>query len=46
MGVVHRITYNFSYFFVLLSLFTLFIVDKMKKGALYQVEQLNHILLK
>jgi len=30
----------------LLVLFTQFIVDKMKKGVLYQVKQLNHILLK
>jgi len=43
--VVHRITYSFNYFF-LLVLFTQFIVDKMKKGALYQIKQLNHILLK
>jgi len=32
-----------SFFFVL---FTQFIVDKMKKVVLYQVKQLNHILLK
>jgi len=45
-GVFHRITYSFNYFF-LLVLFTQFIVDKMKKkGMLYQVKQLNHILLK
>jgi len=44
-GVVHRITYRFNYFF-LLVLFTQFIVDKMKKDVLYQVKQLNHILLK
>jgi len=31
---------------LLVVLFTQFIVDKMKKGALYQVKQLNHILLK
>jgi len=30
----------------LLVLFTQFIVGKMKKGALYQVKQLNHILSK
>jgi len=44
-GVVHRITYSFNHFF-LLVLFTQFIVDKMKKGVLYQVKQLNHILSK
>ena len=31
---------------ILLLLFTEFIVDKMKKGVLYQVKQLNHILSK
>jgi len=30
----------------LLVLFTQFIGDEMKKGVLYQVKQLNHILLK
>jgi len=45
MGVVHQITYSFNYFF-LLALFTRFIVDKIKKGMLYQVKQLNLILLK
>jgi len=45
-GVVYRITYSFSYFFVLVVLFTKFIVDKMKKVVLYPVKQLNHILLK
>jgi len=45
-GVVHRITYRFNYFFLLFVLFTQFIVDKMKKDVLYQVKQLNHILLK
>jgi len=30
----------------LLVLFIQFIFDKMKKGVLYQVKQLNHILLK
>jgi len=44
-GVVHRITYSFNYFFLFVS-FTQFIVDKMKKGVLYQVKQLNHNLLK
>jgi len=45
--VVQRITYNFNYlFFLLFVLFTQFIVDKMKKVVLYQVKQLNHILLK
>jgi len=44
-GVVHRITYSFNYFF-LLVLFTKFIVEKNKKVVLYQVKQLNHILLK
>ena len=44
-GVVHRITYSFNYFF-LLVLFTQFIVDKIKKIVLYQVKQLNHILSK
>jgi len=44
-GMVHRITYSFNYFF-LLVLFTQFIVDKIKKDMLYQVKQLNHILLK
>jgi len=43
-GVVHRIAYSFSYF--LLVLFSQFIVDKIKKGVLYQVKQLTHILLK
>jgi len=37
--------YSFNYF-ILIVLFTQFIVDKMKKGVLYQVKQLNHILLK
>jgi len=32
--------------FLLLVLFTQFIVDKMKKAMLYQVKQLNYILLK
>jgi len=46
-GVVHRITYSFNYLFLLVVLFTQFVVDKMKKkGMLYQVKQLNHILLK
>jgi len=39
--VVHRITYSFNYFF-LLVLFTQFIVDKMKKKVmLYQVNPLT-----
>jgi len=46
MGVVHRITHSFSDFFLLVVLFTQFIVDKMKKVMLYQVKLLNHILLK
>jgi len=45
-GVVHRITYSFNYFFLLLVLFTQFIVDNVKKGVLYQVQHLNHILSK
>jgi len=45
-GVVHRITYSFNYFFLPVVLFTQFIVDKMKKGVLYLVKELNHILLK
>jgi len=44
MGVVHRIKYSFSYIFLLVVLFTQFIFD-IKKGMLYQVKQLNHILL-
>jgi len=32
--------------FLLVVLFTQFIVDKMKKVVLYQVKQLNHILSK
>jgi len=32
--------------FLIFVLFTQFIVDKMKKAVLYQVKQLNHILLK
>jgi len=32
--------------FLLVVLFTQFIVDKMKKGVLYPVKQLNHILSK
>jgi len=32
--------------FSLVVLFTQFIVDKIKKAVLYQVKQLNHILLK
>jgi len=32
--------------FLLFVLFTQFIVDKMGKSVLYQVKQLNHILLK
>jgi len=44
--VVHHITYSFNYLF-LLVLFTQFIVDKIKKKlVLYEVKQLNHILLK
>jgi len=46
-GVVHRFTYNFNFSFLLVVSFTQFIVDKMKKkGVLYQVKQLNHILPK
>jgi len=45
-GVVHRITYSFNYFFLGVVLFTQFIVDKVKKGVLLQVKQLNDILLK
>jgi len=45
-SVVHRITYSFNYFFLRVVLFTQFIVDKMKNAMLYQVTQLNHILLK
>jgi hypothetical protein len=44
-GVVHRITYSFSYFLLLIVLFIHFILD-IKKGMLYQFKQLNHILLK
>jgi len=42
-GVVHRITYSFSYFFLLLVLFSQFIVDKIKKKKvmLYQVNCLT-----
>jgi len=41
--VVHRITYSFNYFFLLVILFTQFIVDRMKKKVvLYQIKQLNH----
>jgi len=43
--VVHRITYSFIISFSLV-LFTQFIADKMKTGMLYQVKQLNHVLLK
>jgi len=32
--------------FLIVVLFTQFIVDKFKKLVLYQVKQLNHILLK
>jgi len=46
MDVVHWITYNFNNFFLLVRLFTEFMVDTIKKGMLYQVKQLNHILLK
>jgi len=45
-GVVHRIKISFNYFFLIFVLFTQLIVDKMKKGVLYQVKQLNNILLK
>jgi len=46
-GVVHRITYSLNYFFLLVVLFTQFIVDKIKKKVvLYQVKQLNHMLSK
>jgi len=31
MGVVHQIKYSFNYFFLLVVLFTQFVVDKMKK---------------
>jgi len=41
--VVHRIAYSFNYFFLFVDLFTQFIVDKMKRGVLYQVKQINHI---
>jgi len=37
--------YSFNYFFLRVVSFTQFIVDKMKKGVLCQVKQLNHILL-
>jgi len=43
-GVVHRITYNFCYFLLLVALFTQFILDKLNTGLLNQVK-LNHILL-
>jgi len=46
MGVVHRIKYSFCYFFLHVALFTQFILDKIKKGVLYPVKQLNHFLLK
>jgi len=45
-GVVHRTTYSFNYLFFLVVLFINFVLDKMNKGVLYQVKQLNHILSK
>jgi hypothetical protein len=45
MGVVHRITYSFCYCFLLVALFTQFILDKLNTGLLNQVKQINHILL-
>jgi len=45
MGMVHRIKYNFIYFFLFVVLFTRFILD-IKKGMLYKVKKRNHILLK
>jgi hypothetical protein len=45
-GVVHRITYSFSYFFLFVVLFTHFIFDIQKKSCCYPVKQLNNILLK
>jgi hypothetical protein len=39
MGVVHPITYNFGYFFLLVALFTQFILDKLNTGLLNQIKQ-------
>jgi hypothetical protein len=38
-GMVHRITYNFCYFFLLVALFTKFILDKLNTGLLNQIKQ-------
>jgi hypothetical protein len=44
--VVHCTTFSFNYFFfvVVFVLFIHFVLDKMKKGVLYQVKQPNHVL--
>jgi len=39
MSVVHWITYNFCYFFLLVALFTQFILDNLHTGSLNQVKQ-------
>jgi len=45
-GVVHRITYSFNYFFFTWFYLLNLLLIKWTKGVLYQVKQLNHILLK